>query len=156
MRRNDRKVTNLNDIISIIEKSKILHLGLFDDVYPYIVPLHYGYEMSCGKPVFFMHSAHEGHKLNLIKNNPNVCVELECSVELISGGDVPCKYGASFSSLICRGKAEIVSDMQEKIKGLKLLMKNQTGNDFKIDDKMASSVKVIKVTVSEFTAKANL
>lgn len=155
MRRKDREVTNPEDIMNIIEKPKILHLGLFDDAYPYIVPLHYGYEFTGGKLIFYMHSAHEGHKLDLIKNNPCVCVELECDIELISGGDIPCKYGAAYASLIGRGKAEIISDEQEKIKGLRLLMKNQSGRDFDISGKMASTVDVIKVTVEEFTAKSN-
>ena len=52
-----------------------------------------------------MHCAKEGHKLDLIRSNPNVCIEVESDVELISGGDVACKYGASFASVIGRGRA---------------------------------------------------
>ena len=37
-----------------------------------------------------MHCAKEGHKLDLIRSNPNVCIEVESDVELISGGDVAC------------------------------------------------------------------
>ena len=154
MRRKDREITEINDILKIIEKAKILHLGLFDREYPYVVPLHYGFEFVNGTLLFFMHSAREGHKLDLIRGNPNVCVELECDIELVSGGDVPCKYGSTFASVIGRGEAKLVDDEQEKIRGLKLLMKNQTGRDFEIDSKMASCVEIIKVTVLNFTAKA--
>lgn len=92
---------------------------------------------------------------NAVGNNHNVCVELECDVELISGEDIPCKYGSTFASVIGKGHAEILEDEQEKITGLKLLMKNQTGRDFEIDERMANTVGVIKVTVHSFTAKAN-
>lgn len=154
MRRKDREVTNIDEIKQIIERAKILHLGLFDSEYPYIVPLHYGYELTEGSLVFYLHSAKEGHKLDLIRVNPNVCIEMECDVNLVSGGEVPCKYGATFSSVIGHGRAEVIDDVQEKIKGLVLLMKNQTGQEFTINEQMASTVEVIKVVVYEFTAKA--
>ena len=98
MRRKDREVTNIIEILQIIEKAKVLHLALFDADYPYIVPLHYGYEYKEGILIFYMHCAKEGHKLDLIRSNPNVCIEIESDVELISGGDVACKYGISLPS----------------------------------------------------------
>lgn len=154
MRRKDREVTETNSILKIVSKAKILHLGLFDGRFPYVVPLHFGYEFSSGQFVFYMHSAKEGHKLDLLKDNPNVCIEMECDVQPISGGDVPCKYGSEYASVIGRGCAELIEDESEKIKGLQLLMENQTGRSFEIDGKMASTVEVIKVVVSELTAKA--
>lgn len=154
MRRKDREITEIQQILNIINKIKILRLGLFDGEYPYVVPLHYGYEYSDSRLVFYMHSAKEGHKLDLIASNPRVCVELDSDAELISGGDIPCMYGSTFASVIGRGVAENVSDEQEKIKGLSLLMKHQTGRDFAITGEMASTVAVIKVTLNEFTAKS--
>ena len=41
MRRKDREITESNDILKIVDEAKILHLGLFDGDYPYVVPLHY-------------------------------------------------------------------------------------------------------------------
>ena len=93
-------------------------------------------------------------ELDLIRSNPNVCIEVESDVELISGGDVACKYGASFASVIGHGRAELTEDVQEKIRGLSLFMKNQTGREFNINEEMASTVEVIKVVISEFTAKS--
>lgn len=154
MRRSDREVTDINNILEIVGRAKILNLGLFDGEFPYIVPMHFGYEFNDGRFVFFLHSAKEGHKLDLIKDNPNVCIEMECDVNLISGGEVPCKYGSEYASVIGRGQAELVEDEEEKIKGLKLLMENQTGRCFEIDSKMAESVAVIKVVISDLTAKA--
>ena len=153
MRRNDREITDIEKILNIIDAAKILHLGLFADGYPYVVPLHYGYEYKNGCLSFYLHSAREGRKLDLIQSNPNVCIELETNVALVSGGSIPCHYGAAFSSVIATGVAELVDDDQEKIKGLQLLMRTQTQKDFDINEKMAAAVTVIKVTVHEFTAK---
>lgn len=154
MRRNDREVTDIKAVLEIAGRGKVLHLGLNDGEYPYIVPLNYGYEYVDGKLVFYMHSAKEGHKLDLIKENPNVCIELECDVTPVSGGNIPCKYGTQYSSIIGRGKAEIVQDVRMKIKGLRLLMENQTGRKFVIDANMACMVEVIRVVLSEYSAKA--
>ena len=154
MRRKDREITDMQQILNIISKAKILRLGLFDGEYPYVVPLHYGYEFFENHLVFYMHSAKEGHKLELIADNPRVCVELDGEAELISGGEVPCMYGSSFASVMGRGTAEIVSDENEKIKGLSLLMKHQTNRDFAITGEMAATVVVIRVTLNEFTAKS--
>ena len=156
MRRKDREVIDTQEILQIVGKAKILHLGLFDGDYPYIIPLHYGYAYAEDKHelTFYMHGAIEGHKLDLIEKNPNGCIELECDIELISGGDNPCKYGSAYASVIGKGHVEIVEDMQEKIKGLKLLMNNQTSKEFDLDERMSSSVAVIKVSLSEFTAKS--
>jgi len=154
MRRTDREVKDINEILKIVDKAKILHLGLFDTDYPYIVPMHYGYEYKDGNLIFYMHGAREGHKLDLIRSNQNVCIELECDIKLVSGDDIPCKYGSTFASIIGRGQAEILKDVKEKIAGLKLLMINQTGRDFEIDERMASTVEVIKVIIHSFTAKS--
>lgn len=154
MRRSDREITDINVILNIVDKAKILHLGLFDNKYPYVVPLHYGYKYEDECLVFYMHGARGGHKLDLIRKSPNVCIELECDVELVSGGDDPCKYGATFASVIGRGNAVIVGDEKEKIKALELLMEMQTGQSFSIDEKMAASVEVIKVSIPDFTAKS--
>ena len=154
MRRKDREVTDIEEVLRIVDNAKILHLGIADTGYPYVVPLHYGYEYAGGSLFFYIHSAREGHKLELIRANPAVCVELDCDVELVSGGEVPCMYGSTYASFIGRGCAEIVRDEREKRKGLSLLMRNQTGRDFEISDQMASAVEVIKVVISDFSAKS--
>ena len=154
MRRKDREITSIEEILGIVEKTKYLHLGLMDGDYPYVVPLHYGYECTdCGL-VFYMHCAREGHKIDLIRQNPNAFVELECNVEAISGGDVPCKYGSTYASVMGRGTVEIVSDGAEKIRGLEMLMKHQSGRDFELNAKVASTVEILKVTVPDFSGKA--
>lgn len=156
MRRSDREVKDIHEVLQIVSKAKILRLGLFDGEYPYLVPLHYGYKYAedMHELIFYMHSAKDGHKLDLIRKNANVCIELDCDIELVSGGDNPCKYGAAYASVMGKGRAEIVEDEQEKIKGLMLLMKNQTGREFEIDAGMAASVAVLKASLSEFSAKS--
>ena len=156
MRRIDRQVTALGEIAQIVDKAKVLHLGLLDGDWPYVVPLHYGYEFFGERLVLYVHSAQQGHKLDLLRANAHGFVELNTETELISGGENPCKYGAAYASVMGRGQVELVTDPEEKVKGLSLLMAHQTGRQFPITAAMAQSVAVIRITLTDYTAKARL
>ena len=43
MTRREGEVTDINDILQIINETKILHLGLSDEGWPYVVPMNYVY-----------------------------------------------------------------------------------------------------------------
>ena len=75
MRRKDREILDLDKIESIIAGARYMHLGMFDENYPYVVPLHYGYEMKDGKLTFYVHGAKEGHKLDCLRKNDHVFVD---------------------------------------------------------------------------------
>ena len=152
MTRRERQVTDINDIIRILDKSKVLHLGMVDGDEPYVVPMNYGYELNDGKLTVYLHGARRGRKLDLINANPKVFFELECDIVPFEG-DVACKYGITYASVMGRGRAVIVEDPQEKMHGLSVLMKTQTGKDFTFDEKLVSVVSVIRIDVSEYTAK---
>ena len=42
MTRRELEVTNPEEILRILDSSRVLHLGLVDDGMPYIVPMNYG------------------------------------------------------------------------------------------------------------------
>ena len=153
MRRTDRQVTDPAKVTQFLEEAKFLHLGLNDEICPYIVPLHYGYCFEDGAISFWMHGAMEGHKLDLIRKDPHVFVELECDIAPISGGDEACRYGSAYASIMGSGIARILEDPKEKAEGLQILMKHQTGRDFPISEKMAEAVAVIRVDLEQWTAK---
>ena len=154
MRRKDREVTDIRQIESIIEKAKVVHIGMIDGGAPYVVPMQYGYVFTDGALTLYLHSAKEGRKIDCIKKNPNVCIELETDIALISGGDIPCKYSSAYASVMGDGTAEIVEDAKEKVFGLESIMKTQTGNAFTVSEEMATAVSVIKISVPRVTAKS--
>ena len=144
MRRADRELTDVADIRRIVAEAKVLHLGLVDDGRPYVVPLHYGFDLTDDALTFYMHGAREGRKLDVIRANPTAFVELDCDVEQVSGGDVPCRYGSLYASVMGEG---VLEDADEKVRGLGLLMQNQTGRDFAVTPQMAAAASVIRVRV---------
>ena len=154
MRRKDREVTDIRQIESIIEKAKVVHIGMIDDGVPYVVPMQYGYVFTDRVLTLYLHSAQEGRKIGCIKKNPNVFIELETDITLISGGDIPCKYSSAYASVMGDGTAEIVEDPKGKVFGLESIMKTQTGKAFTVSEEMAAAVSVIKISVPRVTAKS--
>lgn len=152
MTRRERQVTDINEIIKILDKSKVLHLGLVDGDEPYVLPMNYGYELIDGKLTIYLHGARRGRKLDVIRANNKVFIEMDCDIVPFEG-EVACKYGIAYASLMGRGTATITEDVQEKIHALEVLMKTQTGKDFTFDEKLVSVVSVIRIDIDEFTAK---
>ena len=152
MTRREFEVTDPGVIRDILDGSKVLHLGLVDDGMPYVVPMNYGYKMDSGRLTLYLHSAVKGYKLDVIAKNPTCCFEMNCGVEPFEG-KIPCQYGIAYYCLMGRGKAVMVEDVKEKEEALALLMKTQTGKDFTFNERLVSIVSVIRIQVSEYTAK---
>ena len=152
MTRREREVTDMNEIIRILDTAKVVHVGMCLDGEPYVVPMNYGYTMENGVLTLYLHGAKTGKKIDMMRANPRVHFEMDCEIVPFEG-DIACRYGISYSSVMGRGCAEIIEDEREKCEALSFLMKTQTGKDFTFDARMASVVSVIKITASEFTAK---
>ena len=146
------KVTDLTEIIRILDTAKVLHLGMSVNDEPYVVPMNYGYAMEEGKLVLYLHSAVKGRKLDMMQANPKVFFSIDCD-RMPFEGRVPCQYGLVYSSIMGRGTATIVEDVEEKKQAMTLLMKTQTGKDFTFEDRLVSIVAVIRIDVAEYTAK---
>ena len=150
--RREREVTDINEIIGILDRAKVVHVGMIDRDMPYVVPMNYGYLIDENGLTLYLHGAKTGRKLDVIRDNPKVFIELDTDIIQFEG-KTACQYGICYSSVMGEGIAEIIDDIEEKKLGLAVLMKTQTGKEFEIDDKMANVVSVIKIKVPEYTAK---
>ena len=152
MTKRERQVTDPDQILHILDTAKVLHLGMAVDNEPYVVPMSYGYTMEEGKLVIYLHSATQGKKLDMLRKNPNVFFEIDCDLMPFEGR-VPCQYGLVYSSIMGRGNARILENVEEKKHAMSVLMKTQTGKEFTFEDRLVSIVAVIRIDVAEYTAK---
>ena len=152
MTKRERQITDPEQIRHILDNAKVLHLGLAADNEPYVVPMNFGYAMEDGKLVLYLHSALRGKKLDMIRQNPKVFFAMDCDIEPFEGVK-PCQYGMVYSSIMGRGTAAFVEDVEEKKQALMALMKTQTGKDFTFEDGWVSMVAVIRIDVEGYTAK---
>jgi len=152
MRRNDREISNQDEIESIIKKADVCRVALIDGDLPYIVALNFGYKP--GNPsVIYFHCAKTGRKIDIIKKNNNACFQMDVEHELISA-EKACGFTMKYKSIVGYGKIFHVLDKTEKAEGLNLLMKQYTQKgDYIFDEKVMKVTTILKLEISEISAK---
>ncbi len=151
MRRKDREITDIATIESIINKSSVCRMGLCDGDRPYVVPMNFGYRD--GK--VYMHSALEGKKLDIIRKNPDVCLEFETDLEIVRAEEA-CSFSMKYRSVIARGRASIQEESADKAYGLNVIMEHYTGKEFEFPVQALTRIVVIRVDIEEMTGKQNV
>lgn len=94
------------EIKEMLGKHFIGRIGCHAKGKTYVVPISYAFD---GKYVYC--HTHEGMKLNMMRENPNVCFEVD-SME----------NKTIWKSIIAWGRFEEISDLQERSNALKILM----------------------------------
>lgn len=150
MRHSDREIKDIKIISEFLDSCDTIRVGLFDDEYPYVVPMSFGYELIEDKLYIYLHGAKVGKKLDLIKKNKKVCVEAD-----VFCGYKPTPMGLSvdYQSVIGYGHINIV-EKEEQIKGLELLLKHCKAQGYSAKECANSNiVNVYKITVDKISGK---
>lgn len=148
MRRKEKEITDAAEIEQIIKQARVCRLGLVDGNEPYVVPVCFGYE----KNAFYFHCAPEGRKIDLIKKNNQVCVEIDDDVE-ISGAEKPCGWSAKYRSVIGVGRAHILEDEEDKIHGLAVIMWQFGERKPNIEFEKTDRTAVVRIDIENITGK---
>lgn len=154
MRRSDREIKDINDIIQVMEKCDVCRLALNDEKYPYILPLNFGMQVDNGEIVLYFHGANEGKKYELIEKDNRVGFEMDCSHKLVTDiqkGNCTMEY----ESVIGRGRIEMVSD-DDKYDALCILMKHYHKEDFPFDKSVVPRTTVFKLIVEQVSGKRRM
>lgn len=156
MRRREREVKDINRIMEIIEECRVCRLAFSDESAPYIVPLNYGCEKQGDLIYLYFHCAHEGRKIDLIKKCPRAGFELDCFRQLVTARQA-CGYTAKYSSITGFGDIEILSAKEDKLKGLRAVMRHYSGSvEWDFPDSAVDSVCVMRLAVKELSCKENI
>jgi len=123
MRRKEEEITDIREIEKLLEGCTVGRLATVGrDGYPYITPLNYVYLQQA----IYFHSAAAGEKLENIAANPQVCFEVDVPLAYLDTcydpSKPPCAVNQLYKSVIIRGRAEIVDDIDKKLTALNALM----------------------------------
>lgn len=155
MRRKELRVTDVSEIMSIIDKCEVCRLGMTDGNKPYVVPLNYGYELQDGALTLYFHCAKEGRKLDILRRNPYVCFEMDSGHKVIIE-QKPCNYSYKYESVIGNGKAVFLEEHGEKAHALGKILEHYAGTeDYSFSDGELHAVTVFKIQAEEYSAKRN-
>jgi nitroimidazol reductase NimA-like FMN-containing flavoprotein (pyridoxamine 5'-phosphate oxidase superfamily) len=151
MRRKEKEIREVSQIEDILQKGIICRIGLSNNDLPYIVPVNYGYNNH----KLYFHSATEGKKLDMIRNNPNICIQVDIET-LIEQTGIPCNWSTRYKSVVGFGTASVVSDEDEKANALKLIVKHYK-HDFhdshRFDSTSIENLTVIRVDLDKLSGK---
>ena len=151
MRRKDREITDFDKMMKIITKCDTCRVAMFDKTFPYIVPLNFGTDVEDNQLYLYFHGAKIGKKIDLMRQNKNVSFEMDCEHNIIMYDErMSCTMG--YESVIGYGEVEFLSE-EEKMHGLKVLMRHYHEEDFKFNTKMIGATKVFRIKVLSMTGK---
>jgi nitroimidazol reductase NimA-like FMN-containing flavoprotein (pyridoxamine 5'-phosphate oxidase superfamily) len=148
MRRNDQEIHDQDAVEAIIRDSLVCRLALSDESRPYVVPLCFGYRDNA----LYFHSSPEGKKIEILRKNGNVCFEFDIDQEVVQD-EKPCKWTMNYRSVIGFGKGSLVENLEEKKKGLDVIMQQYSGRSFEYLQPEIENTVVIKVEIESMTGK---
>ena len=117
MRKKSREM-DADWALEVMDKAPYITVGMTDgDGMPYSVPLSLA---RTDEKTFYFHCATEGKKLNILRENPRVCLTAvsKCKPTV---GPKDGSFTLEFKSAIAFGKAEIVADDNEKREALRAI-----------------------------------
>ena len=155
MRRRERQVTDLEKIKEVVEACQVVRIAFNGQEYPYIVPVNYGYKWEEEQLILYVHGATKGEKIDRLQADEKVAIEMDDKHALVEGGTKAASYSYAYESIIGFGKAELLSDLEEKRFALHALMDHAAkGMPFdEIPERMIERTGVIKITVTDYTMK---
>ena len=148
MRRKEREISDRNAINEIVRRCKVCRIALCENGQPYIVPLNFGYD---GEHLYF-HSANDGKKIEIIKQNNRVGFEFDILHEIITA-ETPCEWGTKYESVVGSGIVEFIESQQEKAKALECILRQYGGSFNEFKDSSLSSVTVFRVNIVSISGK---
>lgn len=152
MRRSDREIKELNDIIEIMKKCDVCRIALNDNGYPYILPLNFGLHTDGKRIELYFHGAIEGTKYDLIEKDNRASFEMDRGHKLVTDEESG-NCTMAYESVIGQGHIEILAD-EEKLDALNIMMKHYHKEDFAFNKAVMPHTKVFKLVVEKLTAKA--
>jgi nitroimidazol reductase NimA-like FMN-containing flavoprotein (pyridoxamine 5'-phosphate oxidase superfamily) len=157
------EIKDKNIINDILAGAQYGTLALSEDDIPYSVPVNFAHQGD----VIYFHGSLNGRKAEMISKNPYCSFSLVEPYSMIqsyfsSSEGLACPATHFFRSVSIQGKIEIVSDYNEKVLALELLMqKLQSEGNYKpmsdeVYQKTINITQVFKILIADIKGKVKL
>ncbi|MCK9324845.1 MAG: pyridoxamine 5'-phosphate oxidase family protein [Bacteroidales bacterium] len=145
-----RILSKQTEIDQIINEAQTCYVGLANENNPYVVPMNFAYESG----VVYLHADTKGLKLDILKNNPSVCINFNVGNELFyRHKEVGCSWGMKFKSVNLFGNVEFIDDYDEKYRIMKLVMLKYTGENYEFSEPSIRNVVIMRIKATKMTGK---
>lgn len=156
MRRKDREVTDYSQITAIMDACDTCRLGLCENNTAYIVPLCFGYKLDADNHMtLYFHSAGEGRKLDIIRQNDSIAFEMDTAHVLFDSNHTACGYGMRYQCVMGTGTARLITGNDEKLAAFQHIMAHYTEQDLPYSEAALTAATIIEVEVDTLSCKVH-
>lgn len=149
MRRKEKEITDFSVIEELMHSAGICRVGMCLHNKPYVVPLNFGYH---DRKLYF-HSAAAGKKIEILRANPEVFVEVSADFTILPG-ERGCDWAAAYHSVMAEGTARFLEDPAEKKGAMDRIMLKYSGRaDWEYDERVLSRTVLIEIALRNITGK---
>ncbi len=154
LRKKEREITDKNKIAQIMKHGKYVTISMCRMNEPYITTLSYGYDEKQNS--LYLHSANMGLKLDILKENPNICGTIIEDLGYINGA---CSH--KYRSIVFWGEMVFTKDLDEKKHGFDVLLNhleeypNKVKKKFLKNEKSYIDVCIMRLDIKKVTGKVS-
>jgi uncharacterized protein len=130
MRRSDKEIKDPQILHEILNQSAVCRIALCDGEKPYLVPMNFAYSENR----LYIHSATSGRKINILKENNNICFQMDIQTQMVRSEN-PRNWGMKYLSVIGSGKAHLIEDLSRKKEALDIIMAKYSQKSLESDEK---------------------
>jgi nitroimidazol reductase NimA-like FMN-containing flavoprotein (pyridoxamine 5'-phosphate oxidase superfamily) len=148
MRRSEKAITDPNELEKIIRAGRVCRLALAAAPAPYIVPLNFGYQAGA----LYFHSAPEGRKIDLLRQQPQAGFEISLDLGLVEGNQA-CNWSARYRSVLGHGRVEFIAGEEEKRRALDLIMAQYAPGEFNYPAAAIRKTTIFRLVIDHLSGK---
>ena len=150
MRRSDREVREDGQIVEIMNRCPVLHLGLRGEKAPYLLPVTFGMEPD--GMTLYIHGAMTGTKYDLLARDNRAGFNMTLAGALVLDTENH-SCSMNYESVSGWGILEEVTDEAGKHHALQMIMAHYHAGDMPFDTKPLPRTRILRLRVRERTAK---
>jgi nitroimidazol reductase NimA-like FMN-containing flavoprotein (pyridoxamine 5'-phosphate oxidase superfamily) len=146
-----RAITEKKELVDVIQRCQFCHCSMVDlEGKPYVIPLNFGFKDD----IIYLHGAQHGKKTDILKEHPEVCINFTTDHLLrYQNEQVACSWSMKYRSVLCFGQVEFITEPEEKIMALHIVMAQYAEGEFKFNPPSIREVNVWKVKVVKFEGR---
>ncbi len=155
MRRRDRELRNKGTILAILEQSQVGRMATVNRKgLPVIKPVNFLYLDR----KIYLHSSTKGEKISDIRRGSPVCFEVDQPIAYVAALEPSCRSTYYYRSVIVKGNAAIVNQVDKKLEILERLMqKYQPEGGYEgVTKEILKRTAVIEISIRKITGKEHL
>ena len=152
-RRSDRKMESSQAMELLLERSPVGRFAMNTEDGPYLVAVNHLFFDGC----LYFHSALEGRKMEALQADPRVCFMVdEVGPQVLSQRG--CGISQVYRSVICFGKAALLTDASRKREILELMIRKFVPPAYPVSPMSPENIEktaIVTISIDSMSGKAN-